>query len=129
MSSLPKNSCRASPSCLIFFWLVVTYGAFHMEVSALTLHLDLERWSRRKGKRRVKATWDRKESRQGGGKKGEYKEIRYGYHESFNDTRNSFASYFFSPSCTWTASSRWRYSHLKTLRLCHIFTSLGMSYV
>ena len=119
---LPRNSCRAFRSYLIFFRLVVTYGMFHIKVSALTLYLNLERWSHRKG--RGSGSNMRIEKGSTGieeGEKGEYKKIRHGYHESFNETRNSFASYIFSPSCTWTASSRWGYPYLGDPGLRHIY--------
>lgn len=95
MGSLSRNSRRASPSCLIFFRQDVTYGSFHVVESALNLHLDLERWPRRKGGGSGGNMRTARGKR--AGREGEYKEIRHGYHESSNETRNSSASYFFSP--------------------------------
>lgn len=104
-------------------------GVSRRRESALNLHLDLERWSRRKGEE-VEATWE--SSKDGGewgpGGNGEYKEIRRGYHESSSETRNSSASYFLSPHV------RGLHSHSEDIltseiQLSLIFTSLGMSCV
>lgn len=123
--SLPRNSCRAFPSCPIFFRLVVTYGAFRMEVSALILYLDLERWSREKGEEGWKQheTGERERERVDREEGGRVNTRRSAMVIMKASTKLETSSLLISsrPHVRGLHPARWRYPYLRDLGLRHIY--------